>query len=238
MFQFKQFSISDTRCGMKIGTDGVLLGAWADASRALTALDAGCGSGLIALMLAQRNPDLKIVAIDLLPNACADAAANVAASPWPDRVEVSEGDFNLFTLPSDTPRPLLIVSNPPFFTEALRSPELSREIARHGRGFNHLSLLESAARLLSTPDDRLCFIAPASADSEIEFAIELHRLCAVRICHVYTREGKPATRTMWEIALRTPSAPILRREKLAIRNCKNHYTSEYQRLTSEFYLDR
>lgn len=240
MFQFKQFAVDDARCGMKVGTDGVLLGAWADVAGAGLIVDAGCGSGLVALMCAQRNPSARILAVDVVADACADARANADASPWADRITVSLTDF--LSLDRDAigspDGPLTIVSNPPFFTEQLRSPEAARSLARHGQGFNHLSLIAHAATLLSHPHSSLSFIAPASCDAEIEFAFELHRLAPARICRVFTRDGKPPTRTLWQVRPRsaTPVPPIV--ETLCIRTADNQFTTEYQSLTSEFYLDK
>ena len=128
MFHFKQFNIDDTLCAMKVGTDGVLLGAWADVSEAGRILDAGCGSGLIALMVAQRNAKARITAIDIDEGAINQSVVNVQASPWAERIEVLLADLRTYSLDEHYDH---IVSNPPFFNEALFSPTEQRAVARH-----------------------------------------------------------------------------------------------------------
>lgn len=235
MFNFKQFHINDTHCAMKVGTDGVLLGAWADGSRAATVIDAGCGSGLISLMMAQRYPRAEIVGVDIAREACEDARANVSASPWADRVKILEADFTRLEYVRGLSRPLLIISNPPFFKETLRSPEQSRALARHGEGFDVISFIRTASALLEGPDDTIAFIAPDDRSGEIFYALSMARLYARRVCRVFTREGRPASRVMMQASLRIANAAP---ETIAIRDADNQYTREYLRLTSPFYLDK
>jgi tRNA1Val (adenine37-N6)-methyltransferase len=125
-FKFKQFEIHQDRCAMKVGTDGVLLGAWAPGGKRI--LDVGSGTGLISLMMAQRFPEAQVRGIDMDGEACEEAAENVAASPFADRVEIeccrlqdyhSEESFDA------------IVSNPPFFLNSLKNPDSKRTMARH-----------------------------------------------------------------------------------------------------------
>ena len=115
---------------MKIGTDGVLLGAWADVASDCRIFDMGTGSGLIAIMSAQRNTDAEIVAIDIVEDAVCEARRNVANSAWRERIEVVHGDVNEWQCEQKFDH---IVSNPPFFTEALQSPNEARRTARHVR---------------------------------------------------------------------------------------------------------
>ena len=131
---------------MKVGTDGVLLGAWAPVDQAHTALDVGTGTGLVALQLAQRNPHLRVTAVEIDAPAAAQAAENVAGSPWPDRIEVVCADFNDF---QPDGRFDLIVSNPPYFFDALPCPDRQRNTARHAGGLNYDLLFRRSARLLS-----------------------------------------------------------------------------------------
>ena len=122
MFTFKQFTIDDSACAMKVGTDGVLLGAWAEVDNAATrrVLDIGTGSGLIALMLAQRLPEASVVGIDLVPEAVEAAQRNAAASPFADRLEMVCADVCHY-LPENSELFDAIVSNPPYHTEELLS---------------------------------------------------------------------------------------------------------------------
>ena len=131
-FSFKQFTVYHDRCAMKVGTDGVLLGAWTDVSGARDILDIGTGTGLIALMLAQRS-EAHIVAVDIDEDAVKQAKENVEKSPWPGRIEVERHDICCFN--SDI-RYDVIVSNPPYFFNSLKCPDGQRNIARHTVGLN------------------------------------------------------------------------------------------------------
>lgn len=125
MFQFQQFTIHDDRCAMKVGTDGVLLGAWCEmppAPSAARALDIGTGSGLIALMLAQRYPHLQVVGVELDADATTQATENAAASPFAAQVVIKQGDIMTDDWREDDQRFDMIVSNPPYFEETLLSP--------------------------------------------------------------------------------------------------------------------
>lgn len=133
-FKFKQFTIFHDKCAMKVGTDGVLLGAWAPADKAKRILDVGTGTGLIALQLAQRNPHARITAIEIDAAAAGQATENVSHSPWADRVEVICHDFRDYQ-PEN--RFDLIVSNPPYFIDALKCPDEQRCTARHAGNLNY-----------------------------------------------------------------------------------------------------
>ena len=238
IFNFKQFSIDDSHSAMKVGTDAVLLGAWADLTGFKTIVDAGCGSGVIALMAAQRSEEnpVHIIGIDISADACEDARHNVEASPWKDRVEVMESDIT-HVFP-EVIHPLMIISNPPFFNESLRSPDSMRALARHGEDFGVESLLKLASVHFSFSEDSLAFIAPTSRTAEIEFMLSLHRLAPRRICKVYSKEGKESKRTLWQVGRDGCETVPLCREELYIHSSDNKFTLQYQTLTSPFYLDR
>ncbi|MCM1520956.1 MAG: methyltransferase [Lachnoclostridium sp.] len=231
MFSFKQFDVDDTHCGMKVGTDGVLLGAWADPSRARTILDAGTGSGLIALMLAQRAPQASITAIDCSADACHDAAANARLSPFSDRIKVLESDYNTFKAPAGGFD--LIISNPPFFTEHLHSPSASRASARHEAAFGVESLI-SRSRDILAENGEIAFIAPSSRTADIELLIEINRFHLIRRCEVRSVDSKPPYRTLWQLAISPLTPP--EKSSLSIRDSSGKFTTEYQSLTSDFYL--
>ena len=124
-FQFKQFKVEQGKTAMKVGTDGVLLGAWASVGDAKNILDVGTGTGLIALMLAQRNQNAEISAIDIDRNAVEQAAENAEQSPWSGRISIFESDYNHFRVGVSCLFDL-IVSNPPYFEQSLKSPTKSR----------------------------------------------------------------------------------------------------------------
>lgn len=232
-FQFKQFTIRQDRCLMKVGTDGVLLGAWADVRGASTILDIGAGTGLIALMLAQRAPEARIDAVELDPGSARQAAENIAASPWSDRVRlfpiaiqdfvVSEGRFYD-----------LIVSNPPFFTGALKSPKPGRNQVRHGETLSFSDLLRSACRLLS-PQGRFSLILPyTEAKTFMELAVHYHFFIN-RVREVHARPGKPVERVLMEFG-KSPGA-LVKEPALCLQGDESGVRSEeYGVLTEGFYL--
>lgn len=226
IFRFKQFSVANRLAAMKVGTDGVLLGAWADTTGARRILDAGTGSGLIALMLAQRTPDASITAIDIVDDAVTEAAENIAASPWSDRITALHGD--ILTYRPNSPYDI-IVSNPPFFNTTLRSPDSARAIARHGDGLTFGSLIALAPSLLA-PDGSLAFISPAEREDDIVCAAAMARMYITRLTRVYTRRRaiSPA-RILWQLELKP--APLVTTSLRIGDDC-------YQTLTAPFYLDR
>ncbi|WP_300582122.1 methyltransferase, partial [uncultured Pseudoalteromonas sp.] len=131
-FVFKQFTVTQTRAAMKVSTDGILLGAWADVSGAKHILDIGTGTGLLALMAKQRMPDAKVSAIEIDSDACNDARDNFAASPWPD-INLFEGAVQSFSAaePFDA-----IITNPPYFNASLKGDNHARNTARHTDGLS------------------------------------------------------------------------------------------------------
>jgi tRNA1Val (adenine37-N6)-methyltransferase len=155
-FSFKQFSLAQDRCAMKVGTDGVALGAWTPVAGVRRILDIGTGTGLIALMLAQRSePQCQIVAVELDADAAAQAAENVAHSPWSQRIQVVAAAIqDLQAEPFD-----LIVSNPPFFVHGQPFACSARQQARHTSTLSHVELLQHALRLM-TPSGRMALVLP------------------------------------------------------------------------------
>ena len=158
-FRFKQFTVNQSRAAMKVGTDGVLLGAWCclDGSENFI-LDVGCGSGLIALMAAQRTEHASVLGIDIDRESCLQASENVAASPWADRIKITEVSLQDYVAGE---HPLFdhVISNPPFFRSALMSPNSARRNARHAVSLPYATLASSAVRLLK-PDGAVSIILP------------------------------------------------------------------------------
>ncbi len=149
-FQFRQFHVGHDQCAMKVGTDGVLLGAWANAPAAGRILDVGTGSGIIALMLAQRYPIAFVSAVEIDANAARQAAENVRRSPWPDRIRVFNESFAKFCQRPENGAGRFhgIICNPPFFQAGTRSRDLSRRRARHDDQLSIDELMIGAARVL------------------------------------------------------------------------------------------
>lgn len=231
MFSFKQFTVDDSACAMKVGTDSVLLGAWTDVAGVASAIDVGAGSGILSLMTAQRAPLAQITAIELDEAAAQAAATNFAASPWADRCHAICIDAAMFE--PDT-APDLIICNPPYFTRALLAPDRQRAAARHAMGsLSPLSVIGMAARWLS-PAGSLAMVTPADIADEVVFEAEMHRFDVWRRCMVSTTAGKPATRILWQFSPRG-TRPHLPDTFLDVRSAGSP-TDAYRTLTSDFYL--
>lgn len=238
IFHFSDFSVSDDRCGQKVCSDAVLFGAWCS-SKARRApgsvLDIGCGSGVLALLMAREFPDALITGVEIEPGAAADARVNFAASPWSDRLELIVGSFEEVLSPPD--RWDAIICNPPFFSGGLCAPQAQRAGARHQDSLNFKSLCTYAAASLS-PDGVLWVLIPAEGDSELLFQAELAGLTASRHCLVYTSPRKAARRAMWEFRLRKANAVSARpvvEERIDIRDSSGAYTPQYLYLVEKLY---
>lgn len=235
MFRFKQFDVHDAHCAMKVGTDGVLLGAWADVAADSRILDVGTGTGLIALMAAQRS-NAHIVAVDIAADAVAEARRNVSIAPWTERIEVVEGD--ICTLVKEQHQALArpfdhIVSNPPYFTGALLSADAERNLARHAASLSFGSLIAVAGRLLRA-DGRLSVILPT--DEAASFRREAYgQLWLTRLVDIITREGDEPKRTMMEFML-TGEPRMPRCTTLVLHRSDGVYSDDYRNLTQDFYI--
>lgn len=229
-FRFKQFTVKHDRCAMKVGTDGVLLGSWTQVNGARTALDVGCGTGLIALMLAQRNNNLKIVGIDIDDNAVEQARENVSASPWREQIKIEKHDFNE-GFQSGEPFDL-IVSNPPFYTEDTTCPDDSRQKARHAMSLPIEAIMEQTSQLL-TQEGILSLIVPYSAATDVIGTAVMNNLYLSRRTDVRTTPMKPAKRTLLEFSRKTQPTVY---DILTLRDKEGNTSIEYRALTEDFYL--
>ncbi len=247
-FQFRQFTMSNCRSAMKIGTDGVLLGAWAfnqtqhlttknDANKtddSMMLLDVGAGTGVIALILAQRFPDSRITAVEIDCDAAQEGSENFAGSPWTDRLTMIQTDFTCF-VPTVNPESIdAVVSNPPYFTTGAHAPDAKRLAARHEGLLNLNSLMEGSSIMLK-PSGRLAIIIPAEQRSRAEFAATLNGLCTTRICEVCTVPTKPPRRVMMEFMKSDATAPT-DISRLYIANSNGIKTPEYLNLVHPFYI--
>ena len=227
-FQFKQFTVSQDRCAMKVGTDGVLLGAWAHGGARI--LDIGTGTGLIALMMAQRFPEATIDAIEIDHDAATQAAENVARSPFAERIRVIETSLQQFE--PDT-HYNIIVTNPPFFSHSLKSPDDSRRLARQTDSLPFSAIFAFAAHYL-TPDGELSAIIPTDYLEEFSQEAFMRGMFLSRQYSIRTVERKPAKRTL---AAFSTSRPAVFDKQEVILMDKNGKRSEwYEELTREFYL--
>lgn len=229
-FRFKDFSIEQNKASCKVGTDGVLLGAWADVANAKRILDVGAGTGLIALMAAQRNPQAKIDAVEIDRQAVEQAYRNIADSPWNARIRLVGGDFLSLDFDSEYD---LIVSNPPFFEDSLKSPDERRNKARHSDSLPHSEFVKRAAKLLS---DKGIFSLVLPFDAAGKFIREASRadLLLRRRLNVAPYPSKIYNRILLEFS-RTELA--IDSNELYIREAADgDYTSAYRSLTRDFYL--
>jgi len=230
-FRFKQFAMCDEHCGMRIGTDGVLLGAWADvAPQTIRVADIGTGCGIIALMIAQRAPHARITAVEYEPGACSDARKNFNMSPWPDRFTLEECCFSDFT-PHDAFD--LIVSNPPFFTESLQSPDTCRAVARHAGSLSFESIAARCAELLS-PRGSLAVILPTADDDATIMTAALHKLYPQRLCHVRNSCESIAKRSLWEFSRKDGECKC---DTLTLHDPDGTFSDAYRILTRDFHIN-
>ena len=227
-FRFKQFSVDDSKCAMKVGTDAVILGAWADVSGVESILDIGTGCGLIALMAAQRSK-ARITAIDIDEDATLQSKENFSSSPWHERIEIVHTALQQFHSENTFD---LIISNPPFFKNALKTPYHQRNLARHNDTLSFESLVYAVNRVLSE-SGKFVFILPIEEANEVIKLALAHQIYLNRCCTVFSRPDKSPNRIMAELS-RRKSAVII--ETLTIRDQNNQYTPEYKVLTKDFYL--
>ncbi|MFC4095227.1 tRNA1(Val) (adenine(37)-N6)-methyltransferase [Euzebyella saccharophila] len=235
-FRFKQFSVEQDRCAMKIGTDGVLLGAWTPLKhQPETILDIGAGTGIISLMLAQRTADMSIFAdieaIELDEDAYEQCVENFENSPWGDRIFCYHAGFDEFVDEIEEPYDL-IVSNPPFYSENVTSGDASRDIARQNNSLPFEELLVGVAKLLSTKGRFCCIIPHKEEITFLEMAKDLN-LFPKKMTQVKGREGSEFKRTLLEL---TNAESVPKISELTIEIERHHYTKEYIDLTKDFYL--
>lgn len=231
-FRFKQFSIRQDACAMKVGTDSVLLGGWAMPKDARNVLDIGTGSGLLALMMAQQA-DAKILALDIDAGAVQQAKINFEASPWSMRLRVLERDVCLFA-DSTSDKFDYIISNPPYFEQGERSENRQRAIARHVDALTLPQLFTSVAKLLC---ENGCFalVLPYSMRTEMVRCAANVGLWLNREARVRSMPGEPFVRLLVEFAKKMPLSYTY--EEISIEEGERHqYTAAFRRYTANFYL--
>jgi tRNA1Val (adenine37-N6)-methyltransferase len=231
-FRFKQFTVWHDQCAMKVNTDGVLLGAWAGADDPSTILDIGTGSGLIALMMAQRFPNATIHAVEMDEDAYRQAQKNVDLSGWKSRVSVFHDNFLHFYKNTDT-RYNLIVSNPPYFSNSLKNNRVNRTLARHNDSLPYSELIKGVSSLLN-PEGKFTVILPADA-CEFESEASLHHLFCSRKMLVKSLPGKPVLRQLLEFSSQKTFSPEWHEMSIYLRD--EEYSDPYIALTRAFYLN-
>lgn len=216
---------------MKVGTDAVLLGAWAGIGRAKNILDIGTGSGLLALMMAQRNPDAGILGIDIHKASVAEANKNFSASPWADRLSSREISLQKFTDLAEEAYDM-IISNPPFFNFSLLPDTHNKTIAHHSGELPHEVIALSAAKLLNDKGSLALVLPVESHDLFCKHATN-NGLCLKRKMIITPVKGKLANRILSEWGGKESKTQTC---KLCIRDTSGAYTDEYIELTKDFYL--
>ena len=233
-FIFKKFIINQDRCAMKVGTDAVLLGAWAKTYGVRHALDIGTGTGVIALMLAQKCGG-EIDAIDIDEVSFLQAKENAAGSEWSDRVHVHHISLQDFAKMHEE-KYELIVSNPPYFNDSLPPSEESRTKARHTIHLPFSDLVDGAAKLLAK-DGKFCVILPPREGEQFRNIAAAKGLHLTRLTHVRTTPGKGEKRLLMQFAF--TAKPHVSESTLTIEKDNlnaQHYTDEYRELTKDYYL--
>ena len=229
-FKFKEFTVFHDRCAMKVGTDGVLLGAWTDISGCNKILDVGTGTGLIAMMCAQRNRKASIDAIDIDNEAIEQAKDNIKSSPFGERISCIKSSLQDHYKQTQTKYDL-IVSNPPFFTQSLKSPDRERTLARHNDSLSVDELVSISTGLL-TDKGRLSVIYPFEYKETLIRLAKEYKLCAVRITNVYPTLSSIPKRVLMELS--KEELPVVEND-LTIEKERHVYSDEFVGLVKDFY---
>ncbi len=231
-FRFKQFTVHQDRYAMKIGTDGVLLGAWASVARSPTSiLDLGAGTRVIALMLAQRSNAETLDAIEIDEAAYEQCVGNFEASPWADRLFCYHAGLDEFVEEIDEKYDL-IVSNPPFYSEQVTSGDASRDRARQNGSLPFGELLESVSLLLA-PRGIFSAIVPYKEEGTFTRMASGFGLYPSRITRVRGNPDSGLIRSLMDFSLEAESLVV---SELTIETDRHVYTPEYKELTKDFYL--
>ncbi len=232
MFRFKQFTINDGLSAMKVGTDGVLLGAWAHGGSRI--LDIGTGSGIIAIMMAQRFLDAHVTAIDIDYSACIQARQNSGNSPFSDRIDIQCTPLQAFAASPEAAHTFdSIVCNPPFFTNSLKSGNASRDLARHTDTLSFRDLIH-CSKLLLADGGTLSLVAPIDVKDDIDSEAIICGLSPTASVFVKTTANKQPRRFLSQYlnGYASPTPPVTK----CLTAPGGSRSEWYQALTSPFYI--
>lgn len=227
-FHFKQFSIYGGLSGMPVSTDGVLLGAWSDFHGCREILDIGTGTGLLALMCAQRFPNAHITAADIDPQAIRAADYNFSHSAWNERLSIVHTDISDLVMPGRFDG---IICNPPYFTSGMPAKQSNRAIARHTQTLSHFNLINKCKDFI-TEEGRANFVLPITEGEHFIHLAQNQGWYLTRLCRVRPTASKPVNRLLIELSLQ--QAACLKKS-LSVRG-RNGYSDDFIRLTKDFYL--
>lgn len=232
-FRFKQFTVEQDRCAMKIGTDGVLLGAWTQVGPEVNSiLDVGAGTGIIALMMAQRSDAELIDALEIDDDAYEQAVENFENSPWGDRLFCYHASFKEFTEEMEEEEYDLIVSNPPFYPSGENESPTTRETARFQKSLPFEELLWGVSQLLSQ-DGSFCTIVPKSEEEKLISRAAEYGLFPNIITEVKGTAETPVKRSLIRFGF---NETVLQRNLLVLEEGRHQYTAEYKEMVKDFYL--
>jgi tRNA1Val (adenine37-N6)-methyltransferase len=230
-FNFKQFTVKQDKTAMKVGIDSVLLGSWTTVSGLeKNVLDIGTGTGLLALMMAQKIPNAKIIACEIDENACEQALENISASVWSERITVVNADIRTFTQNSKGFD--LIICNPPYFEKSLKSQDSKRNFARHNDCLPFPDLMDCVHKLLHNKGRFALIVPEDKVDTLIKIAGE-KKLFPIRRLNVKSKETKPVNRIIMELSYMFKPQEEM---SLTVRT-GNSYSDNYKSLTKDFYLN-
>ncbi len=231
-FKFKQFSVQQDRSAMKIGTDGVLLGAWTSiATKPNSILDIGAGTGILSLMLAQRSIADSIEALEIDEEAYEECVENFESSPWADRLFCYHAGLDEFIEEIEEPYDL-IISNPPFYSENVSSGDEARDKARQNQSLPFDELLDGISKLLA-PDGVFSTIIPYKEENNFVGLAQSLGLYLNRVLRIRGNANSELKRSLLEFSF---NQATLFEDELTIELERHQYTTEYQELTKAFYL--
>ncbi len=232
IFSFKQFEVHQERCAMKIGTDAVLLGAWTSIDiNPYSILDIGAGTGILALMLAQRSSAALIDAIEIDADAYEQCVENFEHSTWSDRLFCYHASLEEFVEEAEDKYDL-IISNPPFYSNSFKSENEQRDLARFVDALPFRHLIESVSKLLSK-EGVFTVIIPLSEEKDFLVLASKEHLFAKKILHVRGTTTSEIKRSLIEFSFTEVKAAI---SELIIETARHQYTNDYIKLTEDFYL--
>jgi tRNA1Val (adenine37-N6)-methyltransferase len=229
VFRFQQFQVSQECCAMKVGTDGILLGAWAPALSPGQILDIGTGTGLLALMMAQRFPNAQIDAIEVEKDAWEQAKENCRQSPWSDRLTVFGEPLQSYETEQSYD---FLICNPPFFHQGLRSPDPARKQARHGDSLSYPDLAFHSHRL-SHAQSQMALVIPAEYFAVLDVAMEQANW------HLRQQVGVqalPSKRAHRYLLLYSRQPGRLHRDQFCIAQEPGRHSAFFLALTDDYYL--
>jgi len=231
-FQFKQFTIYQDKCSHKVGTDSILLGSWVNLDNVTKAFDIGSGCGILSLMIAQRNPNVKIFGVEIDNDSFNQALVNINQSPWADRISILNTSLQKFG--KNRYKYDLIITNPPYFINSLPSPNSNRNIARHAHTLTLHEIIHFTQNHLE-PNGRLALIIPTQQFRYFKEIVTIKNFFIYRITKVFPNYNKDSHRMLIECGKEKRGFEY---DELVIESNQRHvYTKKYAELTKDFYLN-